>query len=252
MFQPQNKFEKSLVKATQSPAHRPQFYKDFVEATIFVIEYSQLPTKSAKITLEKGRVLQLQHVEFNGKSYIPIFSSVSQLQAFIKSEVGYLGMKVLDFLEIIKGAELFLNPGADYSKEFTKEEIENILNGSIWKPSEHFVVKQDTQILIGQPKNYPTQLVEELIKLFQKDKNVERAYIAHYHNPEENDPPHTLVGIAVKKYSEQTFAQAGIVVTNVEVPDPPVDFIRVQSSGGLSDYFNKSKPFYKRKKFGFF
>ncbi len=162
------------------------------------------------------------------------------------------GMKVLDFLEIIKGAELFLNPGADYSKEFTKEEIENILNGSIWKPSEHFVVKQDTQILIGQPKNYPTQLVEELIKLFQKDKNVERAYIAHYHNPEENDPPHTLVGIAVKKYSEQTFAQAGIVVTNVEVPDPPVDFIRVQSSGGLSDYFNKSKPFYKRKKFGFF
>ena len=36
-FQPQNKLERSLMKAAEDPAHHPQFYKDLIESDVFII-----------------------------------------------------------------------------------------------------------------------------------------------------------------------------------------------------------------------
>ena len=80
-FEPQNSLEKSLVKAAADPAHRPQFYKDLVNADIFIVQHShQPPEKEGRVTLDKGTLIQISNVQHNGKSYIPIFSSVLRLQ----------------------------------------------------------------------------------------------------------------------------------------------------------------------------
>lgn len=126
-----------------------------------------------------------------------------------------------------------------------------IIDGSIWKPSESYQVKKETQVMIGQPSNYPHHLVDSLGRLFKGLKEVKRAYLAHFFNPEEDEKPHTLIGIEVSGNWEQVVSQAGLVARDIEVPDPPLDFMQMTGRGGVEDYLlNECEPFYKRKILG--
>lgn len=122
-FTPQNKFETSLLSAAQNTASIPQFYKDFAQAEIYLIHEGEATD---------GQKLNIQQIEFNGKMYIPIFSSIPRIQSAIKSEVKYVGIKAIELVKATQGAELLLNPGSEYGKTFTRTELLSILNGSIW------------------------------------------------------------------------------------------------------------------------
>lgn len=65
-FQPQNRLEESLIKASTDPAHRPQFYKDLVEHDLFIIEEGPPPEMSGRRMLAEGYELNLRHIEWNG------------------------------------------------------------------------------------------------------------------------------------------------------------------------------------------
>jgi hypothetical protein len=252
-FQPQNSLEISLLKASTDPAHRPQFYRDFVKSDVFIIQEGPPPERSGTTVLNENYQLQIRNIDWNGKPVIPIFSSLVRLQANLQYEVGYIALNALKFMEITQGSDLLLNPGSDYGKEFTKEEIASILDGSIWQPSESFVAKKDTQIMIGKPANYPNDLVEALSRLFKKTKEVKRAFVAHFFNPEQDEKPHTLIAIEVNGNWKSIVASAGMVARDVPSPDPPVDFIQITGKEGLADYFlRECKPFYERKLFGIF
>ncbi len=207
------------------------------------------------ITLEQGMELKIAPIDMNGKPYLPIFSSLTRLRAAIQNEVGNLAMNALEFLKIIHGAELVLNPGSDCGKEFTREEIAGILDGSIWRVNA-YTVEKPTKVFLGQPSRYPHALVEALSRLFKGKVQVQSAYLAHFFNPVAGDKSHTLIGIETAGDWDELVAEAGMVASNVEIPDPPVDFLRMTGKAGVEDYFHKScKPFYtkgKKKWFGIF
>lgn len=248
-FFPQNELERSLTKAARDPAHRPQFYKDLVESEIFFINQGSPPPHNGCVTLREGEEIGIQSIEFNDKAYLPIFSSLIRLQSFVREEVTYMAMNVRQFMEITRGAELLLNPGAEFGKEFTKEEVSALLDGTMWKPSESYRAEEETQVLIGQPAKHPDALVSALARLFKQMKEVKRAYLAHFCNPSRGEEPHTLVGIETSGKWEDVAAKAGIVARNIEVPDPPVDFLQITGKSGVEEYFrNECRPFYEKKK----
>ena len=83
-----------------------------------------------------------------------------------------------------------------------------------------------------------------------RHKEVKRAWVAHFFNPENDEKPHTLIGIEVSDNWNTIVGEAGIIATSVPVPDPPVDFMCVtgnSSDDSIEDYFLKeSSPFYKK------
>lgn len=252
-LEPQNNLEKSLITAASDPAYRSQFYRDLVDADFFIIQEGPVPESSGRVVLSKGMPLQLRNIEWEGRPYIPVFSSLPRLQSAIREEVAYLALNALEFMKITQGAELLLNPGSDYGKAFTREEIASIVDGSIWKPTEKLAAKKNTQVMIGHPANYPTQLVDALSRYFKRTKQVKKAYLAHFFNPERDEKPHTLIAMQVVGDWDSVMAGAGMVARDVEVPDPPVDFLRITGQGGIEDYFKgDNKPFYERKLFGIF
>lgn len=252
-FDPQNKLEHSLVKAASDPAHRPQFYRDLAESDLFIIQDGPLPERSGSMVLRESQSIQVRHIDWNGNPYIPVFSSLMRLQSTLSEEVGYLGLNALEFMKITRGAEFILNPGSDYGKEFTKDEIASLIDGTIWQPSERFVADKPTEVMIGQPATYPKELAAALSRYFKTQKGVKRAYLAHFFNPERDEKPHTLIGVEFSGDWEPIMAGAGMVTNDVHVPDPPVDFLPITGKGGIEEHFTKeSKPFYERKIFGLF
>lgn len=225
MFEPQNDLERSLMAATSDPAARPQFYRDLAASELFVIDDGS--------DLEQHQ-LRVRNVDWNGESYLPVFSSLPRLQAMIQEEVGYIALKAMDLMNITRGARLLLNPGSDYGKALLPEEIESILDGSIWQ--------QETPVLLAQPANFPTELVEVLRSVFARHPGARKAYLAHFSNP----APHTLIAIDASEDWERIVTNVRIAAEGVEVPDPPIDFVRLAGSG-LESYFQSIEPFYERK-----
>jgi hypothetical protein len=253
-FKPENALEKSLVKAAGDPAFVPEFYRDFAQADIFILQRGKrAQEKAGQLTLKEGETIQIQNIEHNGKPHIPIFSSLSRLRSVLDSEVAYLGINALEFLKITKGSALLLNPGSDYGKEITAEEASSIIDGSVGRLSERYVAQKETQIMIGEPLNYPTELVEALSRLFRSRKQVRRAWLAHFFDPERDKRPHTLVAIETDHY-EEIVGEIGTVATNVHLPDPPLDLTQITGrGGGIEDYFLKGgNPFYERRFMGLF
>jgi hypothetical protein len=253
-FEPQNDLERSLIKAANDPAHRPEFYRDLAKSDVFIIQHGkQQPGREGWTTLQKGMTIQIQNIEREGKPYVPIFSSLARLQAALTGEAAYLQLNALELLSITKGSALLLNPGSDYGKEITVEEAASIVDGSIWQATERYVAQKETRVLIGQPRNYPVELVEALTRVFRKKKEVRRAWVAHFFNPERDEKPHTLIAIDASGDLDSIVGEAGIVARDIQIPDPPVDFIAITGKGGVESYFTKSaKPFYVRRFFGLF
>ncbi len=248
MFTPENPLEHSLMKAATDPVHRPQFLRDFLDAPIFFIQEGTPPPHSQLTTLNPGDQLKIAPITRDGQSFLPIFTSLTRLTAFIPRQVHYIQLRARDFLEITRGAVLVLNPGADYGKEFTPSEIQQLLDGSIFRPAQTFTTTAPAQVLLGQPARYPHDLTNALARLFQSKPEVQAAYLAHFHNPAQHPQPHTLIALAVDGHYDAIAADAGLVASSIPIPDPPLDFIQLTPDGSFHDYFQKTKPFYQRTK----
>lgn len=237
------------MKAATEPAHRAQFYRDFLESEIFILPVGDLPEVHNGV-LEAESKLSLQHIEVNGKTVLPFFTSLPRLQSVIDEEREFIKLGVRAFLEMTKGAPLLLNPGSDYGKEFFPDEVSRLLDGTIFQPSERHVVEQDTQIMLGHPAKYPTQLVESLQRLYPKQPKVRAAYLAQCFNPSRDEEPGLLVALDTAAGDwDSIVAESGICAQGLTPDHHHVDFIQLQQSG-LESYFSKTKPFYKQSVLG--
>ncbi len=251
MFVPENRLEEHLMAAARDPAARGEFYRELIASDLLVVDEGRVPEETGRVTLQAGRQLRIRNIEFRGQSYLPVFSSLTRLRAGITGTVRYLAMNALELLKITRGAKLVLNPGSDFGKELLPEEVESIIDGSILRPRESYIVNRPTEVMLGQPARYPTELVEVLKRVFKRHDGVRAAFLAHFINPAKDAKAHTLIAIDAKGDWDRIVSEAGLAAGGVTVPDPPVDFMRLPNSG-LDSYFKTVAPFYRRKVFGLF
>jgi hypothetical protein len=244
-----NALELALMLAASEPAHRPEFFRLLLESTVFVLGSSgQLDEGS--VTLKAKTQVQIQNwVRPDGSSVIPFFSSLRALRLAIESDERYIALPARAFFEMTRGTELVLNPRSEYGKEFTRTEVEALLAEGVSRPPTQRVVERDTQVLLGQPSDYPTAMVASLATLLAKHSNVKAAYLALMHDPSADEKPHLIVGIEAEGDFETVIREAGTVAGDTAPKEEPVDLIRViRGESGLGRYFiEEVKPFYERE-----
>jgi hypothetical protein len=250
MFEPVNDLERSLMSAATSPAARPQFLRDLLESEIFVLNQKGDELQIQNNVLQKGARLNILSFERDGKTWLPIFTSLERLEQYIRGDSSYVQLRARDLFEITRGAFVFLNPGLPYGKEFFPEEIEQMLDGSIFKPVQTYMAQKETQVLIGQPAVYPHELVKELSAYFEKNSKVSTAYLAQYFNPEADEKSHLLVAIDGSGDWQQIVGDAGIIAAEIIGKGEVIDFVRIDGSSFSKSITRQSKPFYRRSFFG--
>ncbi len=251
-FDPVNPLESSLMKAAAEPAHRPQFYRDFTQSDIYIPQPGTDPSElPGEIPIEPGVQLRYGFVGIENVQYIPIFTSLPRLQTWISTPVRYFRVNALEFIRWTNAAPLALNLGSQFGKTITAAEAASILDGTIWEPQGAYKVERDTKVLLGQPAEYPTALVERLTRYFQTKPQVTRAWFCLMGTAGPPAESHTLVGVQVRGDYNAILSEMSIVLNDVAVPNPPVDMMPVtgDGGGGLEDYLVKeTKPFYTAQK----
>ncbi|HMI78023.1 MAG TPA: enhanced serine sensitivity protein SseB C-terminal domain-containing protein [Ferruginibacter sp.] len=245
-IQNENILETALRKAATEPAFRAEFYKKLLSEKLIVL--------TAKTTIPQGEHILEENTNVDiatlqdGK--IPVFTSTAKIfdKGIIKEQVPFLAMKGEDLFNLATGATFIINPYSDHGKELLPSEIESLLKGTILTGNhKQFTVEQDTQIQIGQPANYPTDIVNSLKALFANRPTVKSAYLGWIYNPSSGEPPHLIFALDIDGKKQNITNEAGFTAQQLSKPEDIIDFIQVDNKDGLSDYFlTQTKPFYTR------
>lgn len=247
----ENALEQSLRLAADEPAHRPDFFNTLLNASVYVLGTTD--TGNGPVTLEGGSSIKLKNWRKpDGTSVIPFFTSLQTLQRAIDSEESYIEISARSLFEITLGTPLFLNPKSPYGKEFFPEEVRHMLSDGADQMPTPRTVEKATQVLLGQPSQYPSKMVNSLTQLLAKHRNVNRAFLALMHDASLDQKPGLIIGIEADGDIEQVIREAGSVARDTAPEGEAVDMCRVQEGEpGLSDYFlTKTTPFYERKPAG--
>jgi len=237
-------FETLLQKAADNSSYRAEFIKRLLAENFFIITNNKIGVEGLN-KLEAGMNVNVFMLK-DGR--VPIFTSTDRIfdKGIIKKEVQFLEAKGEDIFEFLKGASLILNPYSDYSKEFTPEEVERVLNGTYFN-SRQIVVEKASEVRIGRPAKYPTEVVKSLIKLFSSKPDVNAAYVAWIHDPATPDPPHYIFAIRTIGDWGVISEEAGSLVQQILGFEEIFDFFQLKKDGFLNEYFNSEvQPFYKK------
>ena len=245
-FDNENRLETVLRKAATEAAYRPEFYEKLLSEKLVVLT-AKTTLPDGVQTLEKDTDVSIVSLQ-DGK--IPVFTSTGKIfdKGIIKEEVPFLEMKGEDLFNLAKGATFVLNPYSDYRKELLPNEVESILNGTVLTEShKKITVEKETNVQIGQPSNYPTEIVNSLRILFANKPTVKKAYLGWIYNPASGEPPHFIFALDIEGDTQSITNEAGFTAKQHLKQEDIIDFIQIDNNGGLSEYFLKqTKPFYER------
>jgi len=244
-FYPENRLEALLMQAADDPAARPEFIKVLLEFDLFILINSD-GAQYGSFTAKEGETMRIKGVTIEGRNQIPMFTSERRLREFIKNQESFAKLNGQSLFSMLSSGEsgAILNPGASFGKLFTHEEISSLANGTYFQP-ERQVLQKETKVLIGMPKEHPTQLVEALQKYFQKNSQVKKAYYAQIHMPDSGEPPHLIFSIDADGDFQTVSAGLNEVFLSVVKDGQIVDMVQF-GKGTLDDYFSKQNPFYER------
>lgn len=244
-FEPANLLEVALKNAADDPAAGPIFYRELMESKVLIIPAGEKP-RIVDGVVPANSQMSIANVIFDGKPHVPFFSSEKR----VPPGTEFLSLDAKALFEITHGAHLVMNPGLPYGKQFLPDEVARLLDGTIFEPRQRYVAQKEMQVLIGQPKEYPSELVAALCRLYADLPGVKRAWVAFYHNPERDSEGALLIAIdADVSAMERISGESGVVIERVPKKQKFVDLIRFDGAG-LSGYFAKQKPFYERNKIG--
>jgi hypothetical protein len=238
------------MDAATNPSARPQFLRDLLESDIYILNQKTDELQIQNNILQKDAKLNILSFQKDGKTWLPIFTSLERVEQYIRADSSYVQLKAKDFFEITRGAFVFLNPGFPYGKEFFPQEVEQLLDGSIFQPAQTYTTQQNTQILLGQPAEYPRELVKALAAYFEKNPRVNKAYLAQYHNPSADEKPHLLIAIDGKGDWQQLLGDAGMIASELIGKGEVIDFMHLDNSSLSKTITKQSQPFYKKSFLG--
>src|SRR5215813_13631485 len=117
-FFAENDLEQALVKASHDPAAAPDFYRLLLDSELLVlgtVDGQEQATDEFDVA-PGGRVNLVTGIK-DGARFLPVFSSLTRMQAYVQEESKYLRVNGRALLDLTRGAPVVLNPGSEYGKE---------------------------------------------------------------------------------------------------------------------------------------
>jgi hypothetical protein len=249
-FDQRNPLEEALVAASSDPTARGPFLQTLLDSTIYVVgqanDASNVPVQQGDSTLPAGSSLALSLCKLReGVAAIPFYSSHEWLSGCIREPSRMLAISARDLFQTTRGSTLVLNWGAPWAKEFTPQEVTNLLDHG--GAGDRITIDKPREVLLGLPAVEPTALLAALTTVLARHPHVSAGYVGWMHDPASTIPPHAIIGIDGEGDINAATADAGAAATGVS-PDVPVDFFRIRAGdGSISDFLlSGGKRFYTR------
>ena len=251
MFKPENDLERALVRAADDASARVPFFEQLIDAEL------TLALVESRGKGGPGGGYEVPEVMADDVAFVPIFTADSRVEAMFGFErMMKVRQTFRQILEQIDGANFVLNPGSEYGREISEDDVKAMLAGDFEKAAESddFAVdggfdEEDEQPLpqvVGRPSPQPTHLVKPLVKLFSGLREVRAVYLAQSLFPGADGVKRLVIGIECDGDLDVVLDHVGEVLDEVAKPSDVIDFVSVPGSP-LDGYFEKdNQPIFRR------
>jgi hypothetical protein len=229
--------DRLIIEATENPARREAFYRELLRSRLWV------PGE-----LHDGEVL-IRPYELDERKTILIFSSPDRMAEGLRERPEFFGANGHVLLESLPPFDsLLLNYRTRTQKEFTPSEVAAILDGSIFVQGQEGSHCASRGMIVGQPKEYPVRLMEELKRRLPARDEVHAAYLAQTVE-EGSEEPHIIIAFETELNDEEfELLRSRATELAVACQAEGVQFARL-ANDALGEYMRKeSEPFYRAAK----
>jgi hypothetical protein len=137
-----------------------------------------VPGPDGKTVVAEGTKLSLPSATRGEEKLIPFFTAPSRARTWFKGDHIIGPDRTRDLFGRYPGAPFVLNPGSDYGKDFTPNEVKRLLAGEFDLQAPQTITTQTPeQILLAHPKEIPTALIEALAREFASVKSVQGVWL---------------------------------------------------------------------------
>jgi len=248
----EDNLEALLEKAAKEEGYRPLFYKTLMESELYLLVLNDdLPV--GKFTSTNDTSIQVRSISDNR---IPAFTSIDRIfdRDVIKDQVQYVAMKAATIFEMFKDESvIIINPYSEYGKELLPGEIRELRSGQMFKFPTTNTLKGGSTIRVGQPANYSTEMVV-VIKAYCKTRSeIKGAYLAMFHNPSTNEPPHLMLGLDIERNESEIYGELAVILKKHIPKDELFDMMNISGNSKTSLVLKQSEyqvykkvPWFKR------
>ena len=210
-----------------------QFYAVLLSSEVFALSGDEPIDGGQRKILDAETEIHLVNGEMDdGTNFVPIFTSVEELQRSINEEMNYIGMEGWNMLHLVKDTDVVINPNSEYGIHLTPENIAEIIQ---FFGSSQFTVDEDTPVMIGRMADDPVELKNAITAVLARDPRVQKAYLALMVN--ETTQEKSIV-IGVDFAAGQEYPELFSIAGNAAQPHIPqghhLDFVTIDDSDGIS------------------
>ena len=154
-------------------------------------------------------------------------------------------------LKNTSGVNLVLNGSSDCVKEFSPDEVRCILQAGYDTTALEKTSLENTEILLGQPEESPSAVIDALTALFSKCPAVKAAYLGAMHNIYCDELPALIIGIELDAPAPELVSTAVRVIAETKLLEDSVRLIVLDQHTAKTDLtqnylITQCEPFYHR------
>jgi len=177
MFQPVNALEHALVAA--DPEARPAFSRAFLEGAVLVGLHDPVGAVAPEnLVCVKGP---------DGAVAAVVLTSAERAAAIFDGTIALVEASGRAVLESRRGSAVVVNPNCDYGVAWSAADIDALLDGVTTE-----IVRGDTSILLGHPKERPDALIAALARELGALEGVKGAWLLLAHRADKREPSFLL------------------------------------------------------------
>lgn len=183
-FRPENALEDALLAAREN-GDLDHLLVRLALADVFIPSAEPGPDEETRVTARAGEQLALPVIELDGASYVPVFTSETQLGRFRPEGGGYLRLPGRALSAVTPDdVGVAVNPGGDLGLSLTPAQLAGLATAEPGDPEAEF--------LIGEPREEPTELLEAIARFAEKQPEVLAAYRALLVRRRGAEPEHVI------------------------------------------------------------
>jgi hypothetical protein len=242
-FEPENALESALVRATTEAGARPEFYRLLMASNLIVAGDAGRPLPpGATLKLRATDRFRLAFASQGGRSFHPVFSSTSRLEHFAPQGLQHFRLLGRDLFATARGAHFVLNPGSQFGKELSPDELAYWLSQLLGRR----LNKEGLETVAASAK-HPVRLTKALGVLFV-NRQVASARLAEIRRA----GAETRCVLAVETDSSWR-KLSGEIATAVDAVTPEFALELLRLNGAAQDLLTQQllaiAPFYERRHF---
>lgn len=192
-FEPANDLERAMLEASTDESRYEAFLRALAEGELFIPQEGGDEPGRREVG-EDGEEISLPLVEHEGRTYVPVFTSLEQFRLGAPESMAFLRLRTDGLVEGWPQEHgMAINPGGTIGIALESDDVRGLAEPAETPATARLAA--GTQVMLGEPAEEPDALLEAVAGACRAEGSVRSAYRALMAPEGSEEDPQIVIGL---------------------------------------------------------